>query len=139
MELCALHQRLRYQSLGFRITEAAHFPNLSSALQPREAEDRKNRIFIQCPRFGNREVEVWHASVWGFCFTIVDENSKHLKAVCCVEQRTSGEQTGDIFSFWLTVLIFCEERIKANIFNISRNYYTQMRWMSNKELDTVLK
>lgn len=46
----------------------------------------KNRIFIKCSQFHNREAEVWSERAWGFFFTIVDENRKPMEdIVYCAE------------------------------------------------------
>ena len=46
----------------------------------------KNRIFIKCSQFNNREAEVWSERAWGFYFTIVDENRKPMEdIVYCAE------------------------------------------------------
>ena len=41
----------------------------------------KNRIFIKCSQFHNREAEVWSERAWGFYFTIVDENRKPMEDI----------------------------------------------------------
>ena len=41
----------------------------------------KNRIFLKCSQFNNREAEVWSERAWGFYFAIVDENRKPMEDI----------------------------------------------------------
>ena len=46
----------------------------------------KNKIFIKCSQFQNREADVWSERAWGFYFTIVDDSRRSMDDIIyCAE------------------------------------------------------